>query len=281
MPLPNTQGNNASGLLASALSNVLLLVGFAIIQAILGWAWWKLVNQGYGYFSGLTLALPSGLIIASMIGFRPALWMSALLAQILLSSVTGLSLALVAGLSGGLVLEVAASYWILQYLRFNPKLLRLHDLAALLFTLLVIIQPLSATYQTLMMLAIDTQSLVHLPVIWLSLWTTGSVEKLLLIPLILSLVHYPIQPAEYGGEYLLCTSLLLISAFFAFAYPLQGVHPALFIFFPLLSFIALRHSLALSCLSLLLLCFSALTAVWLFNRSPSSPQQSILYSCLV
>lgn len=277
MSLPITRANAGKQNKYPVWVILFLTLSLTALQVVLGLAWWYLLNDGYEAFTGLTLAVPTGLIIACVLGIQPILWLSVPLAQFILSSWSDLSLAINLSLTCGVSLEVIACYGVLQLLHLNPTLIRLRDLCLLLGTVLIVVQPFSAFYQSMIVFALDSHKTESFNAIWLTLWSVGSIEKLIVIPLILSLLHNPISPDGRLIEFLVCAGLLLVNGFYSASLPTFDVQPSFLIIFPLLSFIALRQSLTLTALSLLLLCSSVVTATWLYNPMMLSlPQNTTL-----
>ena len=268
MPLPITRIEAVAITPKLTVPFATLLLGFTLVQVILAYAWWQLLHLAYPpLFQGVNLALPSGLIIAIVLGMKPALWLSAPLAQLIFSLLSGThwvdSLALTLGIS----VEVLLTYGLLRLFNTKPNLIRLRDLCLLLGTLLLFTQTLSSSYQSLILLALTLSPSSDMPQLWLRLWSVGAIEKLVITPLILSLLYIPIKPDGRLSEFIACATLLVTASFYALSAPESSLHPSLFILFPLLSFIALRQSLTLTCVSLLLLCLSGLSAVRLLGTT--------------
>ena len=246
---------------------VVWAVFIALVQIALGIVWGQFLDYSPTLYALPELIIPSGVVLALALARDPRFWISAAAAQFIYALASNISLEYSLLLAAIAALEVLCTCWIMRKLHVTAQLDSPRHLITLMLVLALGTQTLSALAYTAVLQTSQPLLQASLWDAYGSLWATGLIEKLLIIPLILAWLgprsqHPPIT------EFLLSTLLLCVASYYAYPFGPNG----LFLLLPLLALLATRLNLLLFSCSLLCMTVTLLgMQLYLYSTITEAP----------
>lgn len=219
------------------------IVGFAVLYAAAGIASLALAAPGPILSHNVFAAEGIGLAVVLFLGLR--LWPAVFLGQIILASLHGMTWEVGLGLAAVNSAGVAVAAKLFNWLKVDPSLHRMRDVAKLHLMIVLVIQPMGTTFCTGIIWLADTGGTTgEYGGAWGPWWLNNVLGQILLVPMLLTFFSRARTIKVFLSEELLMLLPLFLAGFLVFSgTALLPESMAFAIMTPILAMIALRRGM--------------------------------------